>query len=125
MLRKFTIQSVQRKESIAKLYSFGGTLEKRKEFFYTLVGDDEKIYFYHRWITPQRLTKGQTIRCWAKQRTFGEEEVKEFDIAYHSLYKCSIFSDYLFEKAVKDYIQRTQRQKEWNEREIERLKGLI
>ena len=127
MLRKFLISSIQRKEGIAKLYSLGGwkNPEKRKEFFYTLEGNDEKTYFYHCYKVPQRFTQGQIVRCWTETRDWEKEEPTTFDICYHHKYKVAIFSDYLFDKAVKDYIERAEKAIEWHKKEIERLKALI
>lgn len=129
MLRKFTIQSVQKEESVVGLYSFGDWKEKhpqkRKEFHYTLNGNDGKTYFYHCLINPQHFTKGQTIRCWAKQKNLSEKDPKEFDIVFHSLYKRYIFSEYLFKKAVEDYIKKAEETIDWYKKEIERLKSLI
>ncbi len=126
-LTRFVIESVERKESVAELLKFGDWEkkhpEKRKEFHYTIFGDDGKTYLYHSWKTPVRLVRGQIIRCFSSEVNFSKEDGR-FKIEYHSLYKGPFLTKYIFEKAIQDYIGRSQKRIAADQEEIERLEKL-
>jgi len=126
-LRKFTIQNVSRKSGIATMYS-GFDFKhpyKRKEFNYTLIGNDGKTYYDHCYDKPKRYVENQIIRCWAERRGHLENEPKEYNLQYHSFYKTKLFTEYLFRKAVQDYIKCHKRSIERYKLEIKRLQSFL
>ena len=125
---KFTIVSVDRKKSLAKFFSFGDWglkhPQKRKRFDYTILGDDGNTYHHYQYKTSVRLMKGQIVRCFSSQQKYRDEEDGHWKIEYHSLYKGPFLTEYMFEKAIEDYIGRHRKSIDWEMKEIERLEKL-
>ena len=67
--------------------------------------------------------KGQTIRCFSSQSIYSKKD-ENFKIEYHSLYKGPFLTEYMFEKAIEDYIGRHRESIDLESKEIERLRKL-